>query len=189
MKDWFESKTVAVIGNEMSLFEKTYGDEIDSHDVVVRLNRAAMLYNREDVLKVQSSKSHGTRTDIWMFWNVNEYVKFMNIKPSIKKMHMRTSFNVRDRKDIDFFYPMDMYKDLRLKSKIRKSFTTGFMSLDYVNNCNPSKVYVYGFDWKETPTFTDPLRKKDVGNMHDYDKEKDYCFKTYFNTERFILRK
>jgi hypothetical protein len=189
MKEWFEGKTVALIGNAMSLFDKEYGHEIDSHEVVVRLNRAAMLYDREDVLRVQSSKSHGSRTDVWMFWNINEYVKFMNISPSIKKMHMCVSFNVRGRKDIDFSYPITMHKDLKSKSKISKSLTTGFMSLDYINNCNPSKLYVYGFDWKETPTFTDPLRKKDAAKMHDFDSEREYCVKTYFNNERCILRK
>jgi hypothetical protein len=56
MKEWFEGKTVALIGNAMSLFEKTYGEEIDSHDVVVRLNKAAMLYDR-----MSAEKSHGRK--------------------------------------------------------------------------------------------------------------------------------
>ena len=34
MKSWFAGKTVAVVGNAISLFDKTYGQEIDNHDVI-----------------------------------------------------------------------------------------------------------------------------------------------------------
>jgi hypothetical protein len=189
MKEWFEGKTVAIVGNAMSLFDKEYGDEIDSHDVIVRLNRAAMLYDREDVRKVQSEITHGKKTNVWMFWNVSEYQNYIKtIDPSIKKMHMHIGFKVEGRTDIDYVYPKPMYKELTKSAKYNKSPSTGFMALDYISKCNPTKVYVYGFDWKETPTFTDPTRKKDAG-MHNFALEKEYCQKTYFNTDRFILRK
>lgn len=49
-------KSVAVVGNAQHLFERRYGTEIDSHDVVVRINRAAMLL----------SKSHRKPQEPWL---------------------------------------------------------------------------------------------------------------------------
>jgi hypothetical protein len=184
MKIWFEGKTVALIGNAMSLFDKSYGTEIDEHDVVVRLNKAAMLYTRFDC-----ELSHGKRTDVWMFWNAAEYRNFFN-KTTAKKMHMghqqRDSNNLSD---VDFVYPYEYYLELKPKVGNHQNPTTGIMALDYISRCNPLKISVYGFDWKETPTFTDPLRRRDRGCPHDHAAEKEYCKNVFFTQPHIILKK
>jgi hypothetical protein len=184
MKEWFEGKSVAVVGNAMSLFDKTYGNEIDSHDVVVRLNKAAMLYTREDC-----EVSHGKRTDVWMFWNTSEYKKHFH-KTNVKKMHMgHQGRNASNTSLVDHIYPVSLYNPLKAKAGKHNNPTTGLMALDYILHCNPSRVSVYGYDWKETPTFTDPDRKKDPRCPHDYKTEKEYCEKTFFSRDDFVLRK
>lgn len=185
MKEWFDGKTVAIVGNAMSLFDKEYGNEIDSHDVVIRLNKAAMLVERFD-----AEKSHGKRTDVWMFWRTGEYKNhFSRIDKKIKKMHM----GHQDRKSTeiklsDFIYPDNLYTPLKIVAGKHHNPTTGLMSLDYVSHCNPSMISIYGYDWKETPTFTDPDRKRDKACPHDFATEKKYCFSMFFSQPHIFLR-
>jgi hypothetical protein len=183
MKEWFEGKSVAVVGNAMYLFEKQYGREIDAHDVVVRLNKAAMLYTRMD-----AKTSHGTKTNIWMFWSAAEYKQhFTGVKA--KKMHMghqgRTPSNIGL---VDHVYPSSLYDELKKKSGKYSNPTTGLMALDYIISCNPKNISIYGYDWKDTPTFTDPERKKDPKCPHDYDTERKYCKDTFLSMPNVVLR-
>lgn len=185
MKEWFENKSVALIGNAESLFHKDYGNEIDSHDVIIRMNKAAMLYTNFDC-----EKSHGKRTDVWAVWNFNEYRKQMdNLSRSIKVMHMsgRIRNNIKSSR-IDFIYPMKFYLEVKKHAGIRQNPTTGLMTLDYLSYCDPKNVYIYGFDWKETPTFTDMNRKEEKSCGHNYDTEKEYCKKRFLEDTRYILR-
>lgn len=185
MKQWFEGKTVAVVGNALSLFDKSYGAEIDAHDVVVRMNKAAMLYTRKE-----ASKSHGTKTNVWVFWNTAEYKSFFTkIPPGIKKMHAghqgRTPNNIHL---VDFVYPESLYKELKKHSGKHSNPTTGMIFLDYLSACDSKHVDVYGFDWKETATFTDPEMKREKICPHDYPVEKAYCAKKFFTRDDFTLK-
>jgi hypothetical protein len=171
MKEWFEGKTVALIGNAMSLFEKTYGEEIDSHDVVVRLNKAAMLYDR-----MSAEKSHGRKTNVWIFWNTSEYKSHFLKYPKVKKMHAghQARFDA-NTKHVDFVYPMKPnYEMLRKKAGNHNNPTTGLIAIDWIMFCKPKCLSIYGFDWKETPTFTDPKRVRDRACPHDFPTEKAY---------------
>lgn len=184
MREWFENKTVALIGNAMSLFDSEFGLEIDEHDVVVRLNRAAMLYTNFD-----SEKSHGKRTDVWMFWNVTEYRKYFSGKEHIKKMHMgHQSRTNRYISECDFVYPNEVYTPLKVVAGSRKNPTTGFMAIDWIIRSKPKVLSIYGFDWKETPTFTDPTRSNDRLCPHNHDVEKEYVEKNILPLDNVILK-
>ena len=185
MKEWFENKRVALVGNAESLFNKNYGKEIDSHDVVIRMNKAAMLYTRFDC-----EETHGKRTDVWAVWNFNEYENYMNnIDKNIKVIHMsgRIRNSIKSTR-VDFMYPLNMYSEIKKHAGKLQNPTTGLMMLDYLSHCNPRKVYIYGFDWKETPTFTDMNRKEEKICGHNYDTEKEYCEKLFLKDRRFVLR-
>jgi len=184
MKHWFQKKSVALVGNAMSLFDMKYGEEIDSHDVVVRLNKAAMLINRFD-----AKNSHGKRTDVWIFWSTREYHKHFDKLPNVLKMHAGHQFrNNGTIKLIDFVYPMDLYEPLKKVAGPKKNPTTGFITIDYILNCNPKSLSVYGFDWKKTPTHTDPDMKKEKYCPHDYDVEKAYCMEHVFTRPNVLLK-
>jgi hypothetical protein len=185
MKEWFFQERVALIGNAESLFSKTYGAEIDSHDVVVRLNKAAMLYDRFDV-----EKSHGTKTHVWMFWRTAEYNnKFNLIDKSIKKMHMGHQDRHRiNMMEVDHVYPNSLYTPLKKIAGKHNNPTTGFMAIDYILNCEPELLSIYGFDWKETPTFTDPDRKKEKMCPHDFETEKQYCLEHVLTKSNVLYR-
>lgn len=177
MKDWFSGKRVALVGNAASLFDKKYGTEIDNHEVVVRLNKAAMLFTRMDV-----SRSHGSITTHWLFFSTAEYKhKFGNIPQNIKKAHMSGHRQTAaHRKEVDFMLPVDELE--LLKDKLgHKNPTTGLMSIFWIAKSMPKQLDVYGFDWKETPTFTDMERKKDPMCNHDFEKERELCFREWFS--------
>jgi hypothetical protein len=176
VKEWFAGRTVALVGNAESLFHKRYGDEIDAHDVVVRLNKAAMLW-----AEYKADLSHGTRTDVHMVFNIGEYRhRTPEWNPNIKLMHMSKLRQIKQHRELvhDMFSKDDHAKLSELVGY--ENPTTGLMALYYIDSCEPKKIDVYGFDWKETPTFTDMERKKDPLCYHDFDLEKKCCFDHFF---------
>jgi hypothetical protein len=184
VKEWFQNKSVALIGNASSLFDLNYGAEIDSHDVVVRLNKAAILLNN-----FEAYKSHGSKTNVWIFWSTFEYYRHFGNHKNILKMHAGHQFrNHNTAKLADFIYPTELYEVLKDKSGPKRNPTTGFIAIDYILHCNPSELSVYGFDWKKTPTHTDPNRKIDLRCPHDYDIEEDYCMEQVFTKPNVFLR-
>lgn len=184
MKNWFEDKKVALIGNAASLFDLNYGYEIELHDVVVRMNKAAMLLNRFD-----AEKSHGKRTDVWIFWSVHEYSRYFPEHPTVKKMHAgHQGRNHKHIGQVDFIYPNDVYANLKLVSGPRKNPTTGFIAIDHILRCDPKQLSIYGFDWKKTPTHTDPDRRAEKRCPHNFDVEEAYCREQVFTRPNVFLR-
>jgi hypothetical protein len=177
MKEWFEGKTVAVVGNAASLIQQGFGEEIDQAQVVVRINRGGYRF-------IEFSKQMGTRNDVWCMQNVRQNKGFFD-KPhtrGVRKMQMDTIdvspqfiemadlvFSREDRTSLDYSLP--------------KKSSTGLRVLYYISKQNPSKVSVYGFDWKKSYSWHE--RRKCVA--HDFEAERNYCFKNFFNTDRFVL--
>jgi hypothetical protein len=91
-------------------------------------------------------------------------------------MHM--GHQDRNRLDMiitDYIYPDELYTPLKKIAGKHSNPTTGFMAIDYIMYCQPKHLSIYGFDWKETPTFTDPDRKKERICPHDFEAERKYC--------------
>lgn len=181
MKEWFENKTVAIVGNATSISKTCYGKDIDSHQVVVRINRGIQCCIKNYQLK----ENFGTKLDVWMFNLYNRNIKlfYSNIKHKLLeqnfyKMQMNDDLN---NDNFDFSYPNKYYLDLYKHFSPRYP-STGLRALDYVSKCNPSLVNVYGFDWKETPTFYD---KNAIDTNHDFKKEKLYCIKNFTKEHKF----
>lgn len=61
-------KNIAVVGNSCSLFGQSYGEFIDSHDVVIRFNKPAIFYEGNE-------KTHGSKITFWSFANKKAFVK------------------------------------------------------------------------------------------------------------------
>lgn len=168
----------------MSLFEIEYGKEIDDHDCVVRLNKAAMLWT-----KFRVEQSHGKKTTHWFFFNVGEYRhRFNEIDPSVKKGHMsKMRQTAEQRRQVDMMFDRGWHQEL-CNDLGHRNPTTGLMSLFYLDRCNPKIIDIYGFDWKKTPTFTDPTRAKDPSCHHDFEKERDYCLKRFLSKPNIFLK-
>lgn len=183
MKEWFDGKTVAIIGNAQSLFGKTYGNEIDSHDVVIRINRGIeTCFNNKDVV------SHGKKLDVWVFnlYRTLEYFDTQAIS-QIQQPYKRLQMNYTPiLGKIDSTISQEAQNEI-VGMFSPKKVTTGFRILHYMTKFNPSSVDVYGFDWKETPTFY--IKHKSAADLsHDYKREKQYCAQQYFDSGKFSLK-
>lgn len=167
MREVFEGKTVSVVGNARSLFSTNYGQEIDSAEVVCRIKRGFFM------LKPGDEKSHGIRTDVWFL----NWFKTMDPKKVTKKTcdHI---VEILHNPEIDIEW---------LRSELgHHRPSTGLRILHFISLYNPKKVYVYGYDWKMTPSFHDNKLHDD---RHDFKLEKSYCENTFFNTGIFEYRK
>jgi len=184
MKEWFDNKSIAIIGNAKSLFDKTYGDEIDSHDVVIRINRGIEICTQPDNIK-----THGKKVDVWCFNVYNSLKNFDDdMKNRLPQTYKRIQMNYDpNNRKFDASMPREHYLEISEQCK-GKNITTGLRMLHYITKFNTKSVDIYGFDWKETPTYYNNKSFKDDIRNHDYIKEKDYCFKHYFNTGKFILK-
>lgn len=183
MKEWFEDKSVAVIGNAAYMFEREYGSIIDKHEVVVRINRAAMVYTH-----FNSQRTHGKKTSVWMFWASPEYKNHMNGKEDIKIMHMSPFFrNYRTIRKVDAYYPLEMHLELKKHAGKYNNPSTGMMALDYITKSNPRRLSLFGFDWKDTPTFTDLDRSHDKKCFHDFETERKYCRENFLSLDYTTL--
>jgi len=178
MRD-FTNKSIAVIGNAQYLFNRRYGGEIDNHDIIIRMNRAAMLYERFD-----SQLTHGSRTDVWVMWRHREYENANIVEP--ETVIQMASWIPVDAPHVAVYDPVYLH-NLKVKSKIETP-TTGLMVLDLLSHFETKNVSVYGFDWKETPTFTDPNRQSEQETLHDFNKEKIYCREYFSNGLGYLFR-
>jgi len=188
-EDWFNGKSVAVVGNAASLFDRAYGKLIDSHDLVCRMNNG--FYNI-------AASSHGTRTDVLV------YSQWATIRRSVKreearhiKYFLHTSLQGRavTINPTEFFPDAEVQvcpipviynlKDKLLLSK-KESVSTGITFLEMLIECNTGSVSVFGFDWKKTPTFYTPA-KKIKPDPHDFEKEREYCLTTFIESNGFSL--
>lgn len=85
-----KDKRVAVVGNAQSLFNKGYGKLIDTHDVVIRFNKPAILYTDN------CEYSHGTKMDVWAFWAVGAFYNKVLMKEDNMERIQDEFFNNRN---------------------------------------------------------------------------------------------
>jgi len=184
MIDWFDDKTVAVVGNSMSLFNHEYGKEIDSHDLVVRMNKAPMVHT-----DTRTAHIHGRRTDVWAMWNIDDYTEYMNkVGYKGKRFMVGPVKSRRYEYDADCVLPAKYTKMVKETVDI-KTPSTGFFILYFLaNDTRVKEVSVFGFDWKETMSWSD---KSYRDRHHDFLKERDYCLNVIFkkpNFKHFVMR-
>lgn len=180
LKEWFDGKTVAIVGNAKSLHEKNLGEEIDSHDLVCRINRS---FNIVPPKTNKYVKHLGKKTD---FYFIN-LVRTSKIPPKIANSHkiVQTSPGVpggvyREYTDL----PTDREKMYKFFENFKQKPSTGIRVIHLLSLCEPKFVRVYGFDWKQkSPSFFGDTNWNKIN--HNFDEEKVYCFKHYFNKENF----
>lgn len=175
-----KNKRVAVVGNAQSIMNYNFGEEIDSHDFVIRINRAM---NHFDVNEKYDAHV-GKRTDMWCVWNIDEY-ESCNLDAEYI-IQMASWHGCRTRTDI-LFYSIPEIFDLIKRSGIDNP-STGMMLLDWLSLGGVTSVDVYGFDWKETPTWTDVNREIDVRINHDFEAEKKYCRDIFINKHGYVFK-
>lgn len=65
LSEMIAHKSIAIIGNALSLYSHKFGDEIDSHDVVIRINKPGNIIYKDEI----ELESTGRKIDCWIVWN------------------------------------------------------------------------------------------------------------------------
>ena len=164
----FKDKSVSIVGNASSLLEYSYGQEIDDHDVVVRINRGAF-YEKDFV------DSLGSKFNVWCIQNALGQRKRLYDKSIryIKKIQMDT-LEVSEKRLhlVDEVYKTKFYNELVFKANLEKKPSTGLKVIDYVLRTEPKLISLYGFDFKKSSTWYDT--RTVISLPHDFDGEKKY---------------
>jgi hypothetical protein len=159
-------KSIAVVGNAKSIFDKKYGNLIDTHDLVCRINRGVVI----------DSISQGTKFDIWAF---SKFKLIEDIAPLYP-----FPIQVETNNFVEIINELKLSLGLINKKDKPSTGTTIIKLLSYYE---PKNLSLFGFDWGVTKTFyeEDLYSKQNlVWKTHDFFKEKNYIEKN-LNCEIF----
>jgi hypothetical protein len=160
-----QDKRVLIVGNSISLFNKPYGDFIDSFDVVVRLGKGYPWPEFKDYL--------GSKTDVWVLsmLRANHYKDFKGTPFQLLNISQISVYNSEKNTTTisKYFYEEDfqLYKDYFLMGNIQQTrkliksaygkvdvnerASQGSLTLAYFTNIIRSykELHVIGFDFFE----------------------------------------
>ncbi len=157
---YFKNKKIAVVGNAESLLFQKYGEIIDSFDVVCRFNSG----NLPSCIEAQ-----GTKVDV-------SFVSVPDLYPEVVKKYSHiVQVSPRERNNHYDAIPLRYIENLKKKMNVDRP-SSGIIALYYLYQ-QKSNVTIFGFDFKQTPTYYDKNRTHEP---HDYVKEALF-FKTYLS--------
>lgn len=169
----WENGTVALVGSAQSLRNSYFGQDIDRHDWVIRLNQG--------VFAADDAKSTGLRTHFVFItltggggWKTAQFLwrtaRAARETVAIMSPKARTIFRVNMTR---FFpsYPPEWHHELHQRLGARPS--TGAMAVDFLfrTMSDPSQLDVYGFDFFRTP---DIAHGRNRVVAHDPSVEEEY---------------
>lgn len=196
-----EGKNVCLVGNSTALLNLNKGEEIDSYDVVCRINlgwdvssHRKALGDKVNILFINSYYSQFGKPDSFHELK-NQNVKKLSLDVA-KTLHSKykTLFcqvssvnkkggeftiskfplNIREK---CYYFPDGNRRQCEVKYEIEPS--CGLQIIHYLIEYNPdivSSLHLYGFDFKQTPTFYHKKEwgeeLKEKGERHNYDREK-----------------
>jgi len=184
----FKNKKVALVGNAESLVSQQKGSDIDSHDIVCRINLGPTLCG---------TGSHGNKTDV-LFFSMPEWATTDDKLPNqVTKIHTGHCFNPcfmshQERQNFtpsiktDYFFTKEKFIFLKKQIGYTRHKTwpsTGATAFFMCLEANPKELNLYGFDFKKSFTFYhgdkfgDPRTARDRKRKHNWDLEKDWTTK------------
>lgn len=167
LKKILNGKSVAIVGNAKSLFDYKFGKEIDSHDVVIRMNLGYRIINPE---------SQGTKTTILTVADTFKMDLIEQEKPDFKILGFICSWLVKYRRPrINgrkyFIYPKKEHDNLELKMGARRP-TSGAQMIWMTLLSGAKQIDVYGFDFFKTYNF---YEERTHAVPHNFDTEEDWA--------------
>jgi hypothetical protein len=147
LRPLLDGKVIAVVGNAESIFGSGHGPEIDACDTVLRFNFGF----------VRQPQDQGSRSDIvGVSGRLNPetiYTGFPGARIwwlTARREMMRAGF----LRHVDEIAITPQYSYTSLKPILGSNPSSGLIALvALLEHFKPTKVLVFGFDWKETPTF------------------------------------
>ncbi|MBL8580121.1 MAG: glycosyltransferase family 29 protein [Mesorhizobium sp.] len=169
-------KSISVVGNARSLGAGNHGQEIDSHDLVVRFNKAP-------IFSVQSS---GTRTD-WIATGIaldDGFIKRRGVKRVLWLSPFRrelTPSMVRDRSL--FLEPRQNHH--RLTKLLGRRPSSGLILLDLLSISQCGRVDIYGFDFFKSRSLSGHATAETAD--HNFSAEREFVSHLCRRDDRFVL--
>lgn len=153
LMDKIEGKRVAIVGNAQSLFEKSYGREIDKYDFVIRFNRGFPI----------RPEKQGSKTSLLILACplTDDEIKVFNADYVANRSESYQS-------TADF--TINNYDRWLIANSLGSQPSTGFMAVNICLYFKAKKITLFGFDFCESPTFYNP---PDHVCPHDMKKERD----------------
>ncbi|WP_119300054.1 glycosyltransferase family 29 protein [Dongia deserti] len=154
--EYLDGKSIAIVGNASSLIGHSFGELIDEHEIVVRMNLGFPI----------NPRAQGRRFDLWCFSHYRVLCQVPEGFVAPRSVWMSPKFR-ENQAGIDcHFYPQSCWRTLYKRLGARPS--VGAMTIDLVAQAQPRAVTVVGFDFKRTGTYY--LRDNHIG-PHDFQAE------------------
>lgn len=169
-------KRVAIIGNARSLGKLTLGPEIDSFDIVIRLNDAP----------IPSHESHGTRTD-WLAVAKTVSRETIRVRAPVVLLWMPTK---RARLKHHMFAYTQFYlnalgRNFLLRNKLGAPPSLGYMMIDLLERSEAQCVCLFGFDFFSSKSLSGDRTASQV--PHDFQAEEFAVHDLIRRDPRFTL--
>jgi len=173
---WVES-SIALVGSAQSLLDTAYGAEIDSHDLVIRINQGAFA----DL----HAESTGLRTDYvfltltggtaWAKWSFLRRARQAATRGVVLMSAKGRSVGPIDLARFFLHYPARWQDDLLERLGHRPS--TGAMAVDFLAQTlsHIHRLDLYGFDFFQTP---DIAHGRNNVVTHNPDAEREFILGT-----------
>lgn len=153
------TSSIALVGNASSLWEGSFGAEIDGAECVIRINQGAFIE--------LFPHSTGVRTDaLLMSLNGNSIEKAWMYWRARRRADTVVAMTPKDRSflgiDLDRLiptYPLEWHRELHDTLGARPS--TGAMAVDLLRRtvADKSQISIYGFDfWGSPTTYTGKIK-------------------------------
>ncbi len=200
-----ENKRVAIVGNAISLLDLNYGNDIDDHDVVFRINNTPLFHRH----------STGTKIDVWALNDRVQFEKRLHTRAERPlELYLKHAENkivldlaMHNNRQGGIFWGDDKEEQsVEIKQKILRQVgnpSCGITLIAIIASLNPSAVGIYGFDWKRSPTFEaesdfqyiiekedkhgQKIYRYDQQYRHNYDREEEYIRNNYLTMENWRL--
>lgn len=157
-----EGRSVAIVGNARSLLATDFGDAIERHDIVVRLNKGFVI----------EPDAQGQRTDmVGLTPELTEDETMTRFLPGhylmlIPKMR-HYSFRRPETVARTLFYPWRWW--LADRNMIGRRPSSGFMMISWLVRLGAAReIRLFGFDFGQSGTYYNP---PDYRTPHDFPKE------------------
>lgn len=157
------NKSVALVGNARALGKTSFGPDIDSADIVVRINSAPM----------PDATSHGTRTD-WLAMSTPVDAETLKDRAPSRQLWM-----TRKRKRLGYlmlqspgFHLHDVAMIAKQREELGSSPTTGLMMIDLLLRSEAREIHLYGFDFFNSLSLSGARTAAQV--PHDFNAEKQW---------------
>ena len=154
---------LSIVGNAESIFKHAYGKLIDENPTI--------RFNRADIV---NEKCQGSRWDYLVSSEINTFEKYNIEQPKFHTLIFsptKKEFTYKVKK-VQFrakIFHLPLFQSQQLEIKLSAPPSSGSQILYFLDRIGNKLVNIFGFDFKQTPTFYETRNK----GKHDFQKEKE----------------